>query len=30
MYLAGDPFKSFLDADTQRIEKIIAGLGLKK
>ena len=30
MYLAGDAFKTFLDADTQRIEKIIAGLGLKK
>jgi putative tricarboxylic transport membrane protein len=30
MYLAGDQFKAFLDADTARIEKIIAGLGLKK
>jgi putative tricarboxylic transport membrane protein len=30
MYLAGDEFKAFLDADTARIEKIIAGLGLKK
>jgi putative tricarboxylic transport membrane protein len=30
MYLAGDQFKAFLDADTQRIEKIIAGLGMKK
>lgn len=30
MYLAGDAFKTFLDADTQRIEKIIAGLGMKK
>jgi putative tricarboxylic transport membrane protein len=30
MYLAGDQFKTFLDADTQRIEKIIAGLGMKK
>jgi putative tricarboxylic transport membrane protein len=28
MYLAGDDFKKFLDADTARIEKIIAGLGL--
>jgi putative tricarboxylic transport membrane protein len=30
MYLAGDQFKAFLDADTARIDKIIAGLGLKK
>ena len=30
MYLAGDAFKTFLDADTQRIEKIIIGLGMKK
>jgi putative tricarboxylic transport membrane protein len=30
MYLAGDQFKTFLDADTARIDKIIAGLGLKK
>ena len=30
MYLAGDPFKTFLDADTQRIDKILAGLGMKK
>ena len=30
MYLAGDAFKTFLDADTQRIDKIVAGLGLKK
>ena len=30
LYLAGDPFKTFLDADTQRIEKIVAGLGMKK
>ncbi len=30
MFLAGEAFKSFLDADTQRIEKVIAGLGLKK
>ena len=30
MYLAGDAFKTFLDADTQRIEKIIVGLGMKK
>jgi len=29
-YLAGDAFKTFLDADTQRIEKIIVGLGMKK
>jgi putative tricarboxylic transport membrane protein len=29
-YLAGDAFKTFLAADTARIEKIIAGLGLKK
>lgn len=30
MYLAGDEFKKFLDADTARIEKIIAGLGMGK
>jgi putative tricarboxylic transport membrane protein len=30
MFMAGDQFKTFLDADTARIEKIIAGLGLKK
>jgi putative tricarboxylic transport membrane protein len=30
MYLAGDQFKTFLDADTQRIEKIVVGLGMKK
>ena len=30
LYLAGDQFKTFLDADIQRIEKIIAGLGMKK
>jgi putative tricarboxylic transport membrane protein len=30
MYLAGDAFKTFLDADTQRIDKILAGLGMKK
>jgi len=30
MYVAGDQFKTFLDADTARIDKIIAGLGLKK
>jgi putative tricarboxylic transport membrane protein len=30
MYLAGDDFKKFLDAETARIEKIIAGLGLGK
>ena len=30
MYLAGDQFKTFLDADQQRIDKILAGLGLKK
>ena len=29
-YVAGDAFKTFLDADTQRIDKILAGLGLKK
>jgi putative tricarboxylic transport membrane protein len=29
-YLAGDAFKTFLDSDTQRIDKIIAGIGLKK
>ena len=30
MYLAGDQFKAFLEADQARIEKIIAGLGMKK
>ena len=30
MYLQGDQFKTFLDADRQRIEKIVAGLGMKK
>ena len=30
MYLPGDEFKTFLAADTTRIEKIIAGLGLGK
>jgi putative tricarboxylic transport membrane protein len=30
MYLAGDAFKTFLDADIQRIDKILAGLGMKK
>lgn len=30
MYVAGDQFKTFLGADTARIDKIIAGLGLKK
>ena len=30
MFLAGDQFKTFPDADTARIEKIIVGLGLKK
>jgi len=30
LYLAGDAFKTFLDNDTQRIDKIIAGIGLKK
>ena len=30
MYLAGDQFKTFLDTDQARIEKIIAGLGMKK
>ena len=30
MYVAGDAFKTFLDADQQRIDKILAGLGMKK
>lgn len=30
MLLTGDQFKAFLDAEQARIEKIIAGLGLKK
>jgi putative tricarboxylic transport membrane protein len=30
MFLAGDGFKTFLDADQQRIDKILAGLGMKK
>ena len=30
MYLAGDQFKTFLDADQARIDKILAGLGMKK
>lgn len=30
MYLAGDEFKTFLDADQARIDKILAGLGMKK
>jgi putative tricarboxylic transport membrane protein len=30
LFLAGDQFKTFLDADQIRIEKIIGGLGLKK
>jgi putative tricarboxylic transport membrane protein len=30
LFLAGDQFKSFLDADQMRIDKILAGLGLKK
>ena len=30
MYLAGDAFKTFMDTDTQRIDKILAGLGMKK
>jgi putative tricarboxylic transport membrane protein len=30
MFLPGDPFKTFLDSDTQRIGTIIGGLGLKK
>jgi putative tricarboxylic transport membrane protein len=30
MYVAGDDFKKFLDSDQARIEKVIAGLGLKK
>ncbi len=30
MFLAGDSFKTFMDTDTQRIDKILAGLGMKK
>ena len=30
MFLPGDQFKTFLDAEQTRIEKIVAGLGLKK
>ena len=30
MFLAGDAFKTFMDTDTQRIDKILAGLGMKK
>ena len=30
MFLAGDAFKTFMDSDTQRIDKILAGLGMKK
>ncbi len=30
MYLAGNPFQTFLDSDQQRIDKILAGLGMKK
>jgi putative tricarboxylic transport membrane protein len=30
LYLSGDQFKAFLDNDTQRIDKIVAGLGMKK
>lgn len=30
MYLAGDDFKKFLESDTARIEKILAGLGIGK
>ena len=30
LFLAGDPFKAFLESDTQRIGKIISGIGLKK
>jgi len=30
LFLAGDPFKAFLESDTQRIDKIIGGIGLKK
>ena len=29
-FLAGDAFKTFLDADTKRIGDIVAGLGLRK
>jgi len=30
LFLAGDAFKTFLDADIARVGKIIAGIGLKK
>jgi len=30
MHLAGDAFKTFMESDTQRIDKILAGLGMKK
>jgi putative tricarboxylic transport membrane protein len=30
LYLAGDAFKTFLDADTARITKVMDGLGLGK
>jgi putative tricarboxylic transport membrane protein len=30
MFLSGDAFKTFMDADTQRIDKILASLGMKK
>jgi putative tricarboxylic transport membrane protein len=30
LFLAGDAFKTFLDADISRVDKIIAGIGLKK
>ncbi len=30
LFLAGDAFKTFLDADIARVDKIIAGIGLKK
>ena len=30
MFIAGDAFKTFMESDTQRIDKILAGLGMKK
>ena len=30
LFLAGDQFKTFLDADQMRIDKILGGLGMKK
>ena len=30
LFLAGDAFKTFLDTDIARVDKIIAGIGLKK